>query len=76
MTLSRPLDHAALIAEPLAENSWRVCNTAELDVVSSTMGFIGELGGTYEVRVLNAPELHRFVPTFKEAMEYLEKVAS
>lgn len=76
MTLSRQLDQAALIAEPLADNTWRVCNTGELDVVPSTMGFIGELGGTYEVRVLHSPELGRFVPTFKEAMEYFEKVAS
>lgn len=76
MTRSQLHDQAAVLAEPLAHNTWRVCDTGELDIVESTMGYISELGGTYEVRVLHSPQRHAFVRTFKEAMECFEAVAS
>ena len=76
MTLSTNHSRTGIIAEPLADNSWRVCDSGAIDIVDETMGYIGELGGTYEVRVLHSPELRQYVPTFKEAMECFEAVAS
>ncbi|HRP99431.1 MAG TPA: hypothetical protein PK781_03090 [Terrimesophilobacter sp.] len=76
MTIQKVHDHTTIIAEPMADRAWRVCDGEGENAVDSTIGFIGELGGTYEVRVLRSPERHRFVTTFKEAMECFGAVAS
>lgn len=59
-----------IFAEPLGENAWRV-RTHELDgaLPGPTIGFIDELGGTYEVRVLAEPSERHCVETFTAAMD-------
>lgn len=76
MTLSTTHSRTGIIAEPLADHTWRVCDSEAIDLIDETMGYIGELGGTYEVRMLHAPELRQYVPSSKEAMECFEAVAS
>lgn len=70
MTWSTERARPRVFAEPLGEHEWRVCrNDAGVSLLDPTLGYIEELGGTYEVRVLAAPTQRQFVPTFKEAMD-------
>lgn len=73
MTWSTERARPRIFAEPLGEHGWRVCrNDAGASLLDPTIGFIDELGGTYEVRVLSAPDERQYVPTFKEAMDCFE----
>lgn len=63
--------HRAVIAQPISEHQWQVCasRTGSIDDTQAVVGYISELGGTYEVHVLYLPESRHYFPTFKEAME-------
>lgn len=66
MNTQRPL----LIAEPLAEREWQVIAGAwERLGGGRVLGFIEELGGVYEIKIVNHPELSQFFNTFKEAVD-------
>ncbi len=67
--------HPSVIAQPLAEREWQVV-TGDWDSSQGgrTLGFIEELGGTYEVEVLHDSELCQFFGTFKEAMDYFDSL--
>lgn len=67
----------AVVAQPLAEREWQVLGgdwygTGAVRVI----GFIEELGGTYELDVVEEPALRRFCGSFKDAMEYFEALES
>lgn len=63
-TVARP----TIIAQPLEEHTWRVWSMDSDDAdLDRTVGYIEELGGTYEVRMLLGTT--RYVPDFKSAME-------
>lgn len=64
-----------VFAEPQGEHGWRVCrNDAGVSLLDPTIGYIDELGGTYEVRVIGGPTERQFVPTFKDAMDCFERL--
>ena len=66
MKAERPL----LIAEPLAEREWQVIAGAWDRIGGGcVLGFIEELGGVYEVKIINQPDLSQFFDTFKEAVD-------
>lgn len=69
MTFTATHESLQILAHPLGEGSWRVCAGGNYDSDGATVGYIEELGGTYEVRVLEAPTNASFVETFKQAME-------
>lgn len=64
-----------LIAQPIHDREWQVI-AGDWDSVLGvrTVGFIEELGGTYEVDVLEQPELCQFFDTFKAAMDYFGRL--
>lgn len=63
----------SVIAQPLAEREWQVI-AGELRSAHGgrVIGFIEELGGTYEVESLERPELSRFFDSFKGAIDFFE----
>lgn len=63
----------SVIAQPLAEREWQVI-AGELRSAHGgrVIGFIEELGGTYEVEFLERPELSRFFDSFKAAIDFFE----
>ncbi len=68
-------NYPSLIARPLTEHEWQVVagggkNSGGIRIV----GFIEELGGTYEVGVYERPELCQYFETFKEAMDFFDDV--
>ncbi|MEO7349435.1 MAG: hypothetical protein ABIW32_06230 [Terrimesophilobacter sp.] len=72
MKTERPL----LIAEPLAERKWQVIAGAwDRPSGGRVLGFINELGGVYEVAIINQPELSQFFNTFKEAVDYFSALS-
>lgn len=58
-----------ILAHPLGGGSWRVSFGASHDSEGATIGYIEELGGTYEVRGIETPTVATYVETFKHAME-------
>ena len=65
----------SVIAQPLAEREWQViAGQWRTTHGGRVIGFIEELGGTYEVEILERPELCQFFGTFKEAIEYFEYI--
>lgn len=59
-----------VLAQPLGGGSWRVRATNSHDADGTTIGYIDELGGTYEVRALGVPKVASYVETFKQAIEF------
>lgn len=57
------------LAQPLGDGAWRVSSFDGHDLEGTPFGYIGEFGGTYEVRVIDAPMAATYVDTFKQAME-------
>ena len=75
MTWSTERARPRVFAEPQGEHGWRVCrNDAGVSLLDATIGYIDELGGTYEVRVIGGPTERQFVPTFKDAMDCFERL--
>lgn len=71
MNVERPL----LIAEPVAEREWRVVSGIwDRAGGAQVLGFIEELGGVYEVEIVDQPELSQFFDTFKEAVDCFSEV--
>ena len=65
----------SVIAQPLAARKWQVIAGAwDLSQGGRLVGFIEELGGTYEVEILDRPALSQFFETFKEAIDFFERV--
>ncbi len=65
-------DRQSVIAQPLAEGKWQVvAGDWDRPRGERVIGFILELGGTYEVDVVGQPSLRQFFNTFKDAMEYI-----
>lgn len=63
----------SVIAQPLAEREWQVvAGEWQRSNGGRIVGFIEELGGTYEVEVLRDSSLCQFFGTFKEAMDYFD----
>ena len=69
MTLATITESTRILAQPLGGGTWRVCATSAHSDDESTVGYIDELGGTYEVRVLASPTIATYVDSFKQAME-------
>lgn len=64
-----------VVAQPTAEREWQVLG-GEWDRPGGdrVIGFIEELGGTYEVKVIDEPALRQYFELFKDAMEYFESL--
>lgn len=63
--------HLRMTAQPISEHEWQVCTwrRRSIDDTQAVIGYISELGGTYEVRRILWPPTRNYVLTFKEAME-------
>ena len=70
MTLATTTESTRILAQPLGGGTWRVCATSAQSEGETTLGYIDELGGTYEVRVLESPTIASYVDSFKQAMEF------
>lgn len=65
----------SVLAQPLAEREWQVvAGDSRSGSGAKIVGFIEELGGTYEVDVVNQPELSKFFDTFKGAMDHFAQL--
>lgn len=68
--------HPSVLAQPLADREWQVvAGDWDQPHGGRVVGFIEELGGTYEVDVVDHPSLRQFFDTFKDAMEFFEHLA-
>lgn len=70
MTSTTITESTRIFAQPLGGGTWRVCATSSHNDDGETVGYIDELGGTYEVQVLSTPTIASYVDTFKQAMEF------
>lgn len=68
-TITATADSSPVLAQPLGGGTWRVCVSNLHYADGTTIGYIDELGGTYEVRALSVPSVSTYVDTFKQAME-------
>lgn len=63
-------ERPSVIAQPLDEHEWQViAGDWHREGGGRVLGFIEELGGTYEVEIVDQPALCQFFDTFKEAVD-------